>query len=488
MCDTPVATRLHGGDSEPGQAGTPQPSELSASERRRRHLKQTERDWVGCELRPSTRGGAQREVRVVQPAAVAVPPEGLPREIPLGVGRHPQHPVRPGQGPRDVQHVPRPTRVRRLRRLRRDRLQRAPPERLRPDAEPQPDRRHARPPHHAFGDLRDRQLDRRLQPAEPRGRGVRDARLHLGRTSHRRVPGRHADGHQLLHGPDPRPHPRQVRRGARPDHPGVDPREPVRVRRQVQPVALRQHVAVADPEAAPADLHPRRRLDRDVGLLPRPRLQLQLPVVLRVQGRQGAARRVLGAAGRARRRRREPVPGELRPDRVRRRHRRRGREALRRAHPLLLQQLPAHPSRLRRPARLPHDQHHQGQQAEPAPSGDDGDVPGPHVARRRRQRAGDRREPRHRRRADGGARQDAARRHRVLPPAHGRHDRLEDPLLDPAVRREGDAAAEGHLVGVRRQQVVVPAARGPAGQRRGQLRQRPSLARVPGRLDPEGAI
>ena len=91
------------------------------------------------------------------------------------------------------------------------------------------------------GDLRDRQLDRRLQPAEPRGRGVRDARLHLGRAPRRRLPGRHADGHQLLHGPDPGPHPRQVRRGARPDHPGVDQREPVRVRRQVQPAALRQH-------------------------------------------------------------------------------------------------------------------------------------------------------------------------------------------------------------------------------------------------------
>ena len=47
---------------------------------------------------------------------------------------------------------------------------------------------------------------------------------------------------------------------------------------------------------------------------------------------------------------------------------------------------------------------------------------------------------------------------------------------------------QGHLVGVRRQQVVVPAARRPAGQRRGQLRQRPSLARVPGRLSEEGAI
>ena len=135
----------------------------------------------------------------------------------------------------------------------------------------------------------------------------------------------------------------------------------------------------AGPEAAPADLHPRWRLDRDVGLLPRPRLQLQLPVVLRVQGRQGAARRVLGTARRARRRRREPVPGELRPDHRRRRHRRRGREALRRAHPVLLQQLPARPPRLRRPARLPHDQHHQGRQAEPVPPGGVGHLPEAHV-------------------------------------------------------------------------------------------------------------
>ena len=37
-----------------------------------------------------------------------------------------------------------------------------------------------------------------LQPADPRGRGVRDARLHLRRPADRRLPGRHADGHQLL--------------------------------------------------------------------------------------------------------------------------------------------------------------------------------------------------------------------------------------------------------------------------------------------------
>ena len=100
----------------------------------------------------------------------------------------------------------------------------------------------------------------------------------------------------FCYGPDPGPDPRQVRRGARADHAGVGPRRAVRVRRQVQPAPLRELLAEADPEAAPADLHPRRRLDRDVGLLPRPRLQLLVPVVRRLQGRQGAARRVLGAA------------------------------------------------------------------------------------------------------------------------------------------------------------------------------------------------
>ena len=74
----------------------------------------------------------------------------------------------------------------------------------------------------------------------------------------------------------------------------------VRLRRQVQPAPLRQLLAQADPEAAPADLHPRRRLDRDVGLLPRPRLQLLVPVVRRLQARQGAARRLLGAGRGAR--------------------------------------------------------------------------------------------------------------------------------------------------------------------------------------------
>ena len=39
------------------------------------------------------------------------------------------------------------------------------------------------------------------------------------------------------------------------------------------------------PEAASADLHPRRRLGRDLGFLPRQRLQLLLPLLLRLQAR-----------------------------------------------------------------------------------------------------------------------------------------------------------------------------------------------------------
>ena len=172
--------------------------------------------------------------------------------------------------------------------------------------------------------VRDRQLDRRLQPADPSRRGVRHARRDLRRAAHRRLPGRHADGHQLLLRPDPRPHPRQVRRGARPDHEGVGQRRAVRLRRQVQPAPLGELLAEADPEAAPAHLHPGRRLHRDVGLLPRPRLQLLVPVVLRLPARQVAARRLLGARGQARQGR-LALPRRLRPDHLRGRHRRRGR-------------------------------------------------------------------------------------------------------------------------------------------------------------------
>ena len=152
----------------------------------------------------------------------------------------------------------------------------------------------------------------------------------------------------------------------------------VRVRRQVQPAPLGELLAQADPEAAPAHLHPGRRLDRDVGLLPRPRLQLLVPLVLRLHARQVAARRLLGAGGQARQGR-LALPRRLRPDHLRGRHRRGGRGALRRALPLLLQPVPARVPALRGPAGLPHREHHQVRRALAAPHGGAADHAGPHL-------------------------------------------------------------------------------------------------------------
>ena len=60
------------------------------------------------------------------------------------------------------------------------------------------------------------------------------------------------------------------------------------------------------------------------------------------------------------------APRLVRADHLRGRDRRGGREALRRALPLLLQPLPARVPRLLRPAGLPHDQDDPGRQAQPA--------------------------------------------------------------------------------------------------------------------------
>ena len=138
-------------------------------------------------------------------------------------------------------------------------------------------------------------------PPRPRGRGVRHARLHLGRAPGRRLPGRHLDGHQLLLRPDPGADPREIRRGPRPDHQGVDQPRAVRLQRPLQQAALRQHLAPADPAAASADPHPRRRLGRDLRLLHRQHLLLLLPQLLGLPARPGADGRLLAAGGGARR-------------------------------------------------------------------------------------------------------------------------------------------------------------------------------------------
>ena len=139
-------------------------------------------------------------------------------------------------------------------------------------------------------------------------------------------------------------------------------RRALRVQRALHEAPLRQLLAEADPEAAPADLHPGRRLDRDLGLLHRPRLLVLVPLVLGLPARQAADGRLLEARRRARRRR-LALPRRLRADHLRGRHRRGGREALRRAHPLLLQPLPARLPGLRRRAGLSHHQDAPGERA-----------------------------------------------------------------------------------------------------------------------------
>ena len=225
---------------------------------------------------------------------MAAPARRLPLEVPLGLGGHPEPALRPGGGQPRLPPLHGPARVRGLAGLRRHRCERAPPERLRPDALAEPHRGGPRAADLAGRDLRDRQLDRALQPADPRGGRVRDARRDLGRAPRGRLPGRHADGHQLLLRADPGAHARQVLRGARPDHARVVRPRALRLRRQVQPAPLRELLAAPDPEAAPAHLHPGRRLDRDLGVVRAHGLQLLVPVLRRLHRRARPCSRASG--------------------------------------------------------------------------------------------------------------------------------------------------------------------------------------------------
>ena len=385
---------------------------------------------AGRDPEGSRSGGGVLEVRVVQPHAVAAHAGRLPREAPFGVGRHRPSAVRPGRGPSRVPRVHGPARVRGLARLRRHRRQRAPSERLRPDAVAQHHRRRARPPDVEGGDLRHRQLDRAVQPADPGGRGIRDARRDLGRPAGRRLPGRHVDGHELLLRPDPGAHPRQVRGEPRADHAGVARDGAVRVRREVQPAPLRELLAEADPEAAPADLHPGRRLDRDVGLLRRARVQLLVPLLRRLPA---PARRCSTATGsgwrttattsrrtapRSRRRSASPTPT------------RRPRSSTPSTSSTSTTGASTCIPAFADAARLPHDQHPQGGRAEPAHRGGAAAVLVAHVEGPRRGRPRHRRLPGHGARAHGGHDQGPPHRHRVRPVPRRQHARLEDAPLD----------------------------------------------------------
>ena len=168
---------------------------------------------------------------------------------------------------------------------------------------------------------RPRQLDRALQPADPRRRGVRDARRDLRRAAHRRLPGRHVDGHELLLRRRTR---RRCATKYREAHDLIikawTEREPFAWNGKYTQAPLREPLAAADPEAAPADLGAGPRLDRDLGLLRRPRLQLQLPLVQRLQARAEDDGRLLGARARSAARRDNPLPRRVLPAGLRQRH------------------------------------------------------------------------------------------------------------------------------------------------------------------------
>src|SRR5437016_4482475 len=239
----------------------------------------------------------------------------------------------------------------------------------------------------------------------------------------------------------------------------------LRLRRQVHAAPLRELLAEAAPAPAPADLHSRRRLGRDLGLLRRLRLQLLLPLVHRLRPGEAVPRRLLGA----RRRQGEgrvALSRGVRADHLRRRNRSGGRGTLLRARPLLLQSLPARLPGVRRPARLPHHQDAQGGSPLAAHPGRARQVPDAHLEAADRRPLRHRRQPGDRPPADGRDDQGAAHRARVLPLPQRQHARLEDPAFLEALRRAGDAEAPRPLAGVAgRRPLVAEADGGPTRAR-----------------------
>ena len=166
------------------------------------------------------------------------------------------------------------------------------------------------PAHHGYRLVRDGQLGGALQPADPGRRGICDDRLHLGRAADRRLSGRHADGHLFRLWPEPEHAARPLLRGARARDAGMDRTGYLRLQRPLQPAALREHLAAAGAEAAPADLDPGRRLGRDLAMVRADGLRLRLSLLFRLQGRPRHDGRLLGGDGPARQGR-QPVSRRL---------------------------------------------------------------------------------------------------------------------------------------------------------------------------------
>ena len=143
------------------------------------------------------------------------------------------------------------------------------------------------------------------------------------RAAHRRLRRRRrARVLQLLDQPGPRP--RALPRGPRHHHQGLDRARAVRVHRQALPAALHEHVAAADPAAAPRGLDPGRGLAGDDGVRRRAPLRLHGHPVLphRACSTASSACSARPASGRATRY--EPRAGGLAGAHLRGRDRRAG--------------------------------------------------------------------------------------------------------------------------------------------------------------------
>ena len=178
------------------------------------------------------------------------------------------------------------------------------------------------------------------QPADPGRRGVRacSTASAAGGWSPACRLGTPMDAN-MVHGHPADRAARPLLRGPRADPAGLAVPGDVRLQRQVQPAALRQHLAPADPAAPPAGVDPGAGQPVHLALRRPARPQLLHALVLRQPDRQADHGRLLGVR-RRRGPRPQPLPGRVRPDGLRGRHRRAGREAVRRARPVLLRQVP----------------------------------------------------------------------------------------------------------------------------------------------------
>ena len=256
--------------------------------------------------RRSSAARISNEDPVVPPDALHAPARGLRAATRIGVGRHRPRAVRRALRARALQRVHGRARARRRARLRRHLRERAPPERLRPDAVAEPDR----------GGLARRTADAALVVMgnslalyNPPVRVAEEMAM-LDCISGGRLVAGFPVGTPMdtcyAYGQNPS----QLRERYYEAHDLIMTRvagaEAVHLERPLPQAPLRERLAAPGPAAAPAGLDPRRRLDRDLALVRRARLRLLLPLVLRLQAGPRDDEGLLGGA-RAPGRRAQPV-------------------------------------------------------------------------------------------------------------------------------------------------------------------------------------